>query len=350
MRASLTAVILLLAPFVRAEEDERRYEVVHCGKDTAVLYPGSESPDKHYALGWTIRPVTDDALPVDWARLEKEGWEYLSGFQFGDGKGDPDSNHKVTIGLIDQHTKSFKSITDTFPPMVAHWDDRLEVRWIDKQHAFAQNEAKWGTYDLFFLRASSDSFEAIHPLSEMRKRVRELLGQKRPLAPHMLVDFDFSEEVTKKSPDTTIPKTVPCKVENGILHMYFSAYIPRGINYEDLTGHVLISLKDGKPIKAVSDDPADKPFVGELGEADQRLNEIYAKLSSRLTGDELKEFKTNEAEWIERRNNTANQKSPDVTEDCTLETYRKIRNEEALKLTRERTEVLQKQLVAIESK
>lgn len=336
MKLALLAMVGLLVLPLQAEA-ERPYVIVPCGKDNAVLYSGSESPDKHYALGWTILPVAKDAPAVDWIRLEKEGQDYV----------DPlvqerNPSHKIAIGLIDQQAKSFKFITDTFPPMVAHWDDRIEVRWTDQRHAFAQNRAKWGPHTMFFISADNGSLQVTLPHREMNQRVKELLEQKRPLAPSLVISYSL------RDPIDSAPNSKPCKIEDGFLHVAFYAYRPRGVEYEDLRGHVLISLKDGKPLKAVSSQAADKPFVGELGEANQQLNVIYGRLRKLLSGDALTKLKAEQQAWIGERNEFAHRKAPGIADEGMLEDYRRIRNQEALRLTRERIEVLNQALASMD--
>lgn len=127
--------------------------------------------------------------------------------------------------------------------------------------------------------------------------------------------------------------------------------------YDEIGGHLLISLKNGKPLRATSDSPNDRPFVGKLGAADKELNEVYGKLRKQLNGDNLKKLQSDQIEWIQNRNSGAyyegneaarliEDKAGPYDEKVILGAFRKARNVEALKLTCERTEVLQKQLAA----
>ncbi|HEX7262415.1 MAG TPA: lysozyme inhibitor LprI family protein, partial [Luteolibacter sp.] len=332
MKLALLATIGLLAHPLRAE-DGHRYVTVPCGKEVAVLYKGSESPAKHYALGWTIRPLTNDARAVDWGKFEKEGRDYLrpEEFLFEDGYYrddvfiDKKKTHQILIGLIDQRSKSFKTICDTDPPdaPLYGWHD-LIVRWIDEQHALILIDAKWATAYGFFVSTASDPLKVTRCLPQMNQRVFELLDQKRPLASSMVIQYgkNGKGEVSK------------CKVKNGVLYEDFTAYVPKGNGFDDIEGHLLISVKDGQPIKAVSDEPADQPFVGELGEADRHLNEIYGQLRKQLPGGEFKNLKANQKKWISERNNTALRNAPGLSDGGTREHYLEIRNREALKLTR----------------
>lgn len=355
MRASLIATLLLLAPFARAE-GERRYETVRCGKDTVVEFDDTRSPDGRFALGWTIRPVAKDAKPVDWSKLDVKGISLVDDYPHNDWTElHENAPYAIVDGIVDLSAKSFKElpVSGTFYTNATHgWN--IDVVWLDGKHAIVLVNRRFHTEDAFFVRLASDPLGVTSLLPKMNEQVGKLIREIRPLAPEMDISYGLSEdEETITSRGDTVVDRVPCKVENDVIHMPFAACIPKG-SFEDIEGHFLISLRNGNPLKAISGDQADRPFMGALGEADKRLNELYGQLRKLLAGDALKHLVAGQKQWISTRNKEAREfaeeKAPFVNEESTLDAYREARNEQALNLTRERTAVLQKQLDAASSK
>ncbi len=316
---------------------------VKCGKETVVLFDGTHSPDKQHALGWTIRPVAKGAKPVDWSKLDEKGITLVDDYPHNDWQAhsyDKNAPYVIVDGIVSLSGKSFKNLpfSEPFYTCGNHgWS--IHASWLDATRAIVTVNARFSTTDLFLIQIKGSEISAadIYRLSDAQ--IRKVIETKRPFA---------DDEI-----EIWYDKHYQLVVNGGLIHLPFLAGYPKG-SFEDIEGHLLVSLNNGKPIKAISENEADQPFVGELGEADKHLNEVFGKLRKLLGGESLKQLMSEEKKWITARNEDAreyaNEKVPFFEENSTLTAYRKARNQKAIELTLKRTEVLKKQLTGFKSK
>lgn len=343
----LLAALLLFAPsLMRAEEDDR-FATVSCGKDTVVLFGDTRSSDGRYALGWTIRPAAKDAKPVDWARLKEEGLTFLDRYPWEDTENGK-ATYSIIDGIVDLSLRSFKElpVAWAFYTTSTHgWN--IEVAWLDSEHAIILVNRRFYTEDVFLVRPASDPLEVRRLLPQMNEQVDKLMQTKRALTSDWCISYDLGEMVTMKKSDAEVMERMPCKIENGVMYMRFWAGFPKG-SFEDLEGHLLVSLKDGKSLRAISGDPADQPFVGKLGEADKSLNQVYAQLRKLLSDGEFRKLQADQKEWISQRNEESRREADEKVrhgeEGSELKDYRTARNQVALALTLERVDMLARKL------
>jgi len=346
MKYILISLTCLLALPLRAEDDDR-HPTVPCGKDTAVEYRNTRSPDWRFAFGWTVRPIAKDAEPVDWDKYEKEGDAAFKGYHLDEKNADQKPTHQTIDGLIDLRSESFKPFPegeDIFQGGYHH----LETRWVDDKYVIIILSWKWRTNDVFFVNPTSEPMKVVPILPQMDALIWKLIHEDLPLAPENNICIAY--EITADD-DTASAAGAP-PIKDGFLHVSFSAGIPKDYS-EEIHGHLLISIKDGKPLKAIREGPCDHPFVGELGEADKQMNQVYGKIRRLLAGDALKHLVDDQKKWISARNEEVHRfafEKVNPESEGTSEEYREVRNQQALKLTRERTEVLQKQFKALAPK
>lgn len=304
-----------------------------------MVFADTGSPDSHYALGWTIRPRTKDVSPVDWSKYKEEDirnadLDYPWGTQ--DDQDAQKPPYVLTDGIVDLIEKSFHELPFESPISAHHNHQDIQALWPNEQKVIVILDGRFWTSELLLVHLSPDG-PTINLIKKAAPEVEKVIAAKRPLASNM--------EVTYNGEDEPI-------ASDGTIRLAFSVVHPKG-SFEDFDGHLHVSLKDGKPLKAESDTTADQPFVGELGVADKHLNEVYGKLRMLLGGDDLNHLVADQNQWIVSRNTEsrelADEKVPYFKEGSTLEAYREIRNRQALKLTRERTAALQKQLDAAAS-
>lgn len=351
MKHILISLTCLLVLPLRAEDDDR-HPTVPCGKDTAVEYRDTRSPDWRFAFGWTVRPIAKDAEPVDWARYEKEGEAVFKGYHLNDKNANQKPTHQTIDGVIDFRSKSFKPFpkdNDIFLGGYHH----TGTRWVDAQHAIILVAWKWHAKDVFFVSPSSEPVEVVSILPQMDRLIWKLIHENLPLAPEDNICISYNVTADDHTASAAgAPPWIATKIKDGFFHVSFSAGIPKNY-YEEIHGHLLISIKDGKPLKAICEGPGDHPFVGELGEADKQMNQVYGKIHRLLVGDALKHLVDDQKKWISVRNEEAYKFASEKVNpesDGTSEEYREVRNRQALKLTRERTEILQKQFESLAPK
>jgi uncharacterized protein YecT (DUF1311 family) len=353
MKLILILLTCLFTQSLRAEGDDL-YTTVPCGKDTVVEFRDTRSPDGRFALGWTIQPSAQDAQPVDWTELNEDGDSATFSNFIEDIMTGQDPTHRIFYGVIDFRSKSFKPLPIVGTTPLDPIRSTIYTKWVDKQHAIILRNGKWSTDDALFVRPASQPLEVTDILPRMNDQVGKLIREKRPLAPDVWNQLTHTGKLLTRYGFAEVRGVfgIPCKVEDGVLHASFSAQIPRDTLGEDIGGHILISLKDGTPLKAVSDDPNDQPFVGELGAVDKQLNQVYSKLRNLLTADARKQLMADQVKWISTRNEQARELAKEATsyEAISVEAYREVRNQQALKLTRARTEVLLKQFESIAPK
>ncbi len=320
-------------------EDEDVPAPVSCGKDTVVFFDRDKSADGRFALGWTIRPIKKDAKPVDWSQYSKKGISLVDDYPHEDwtGQNEIDFSYVIVDGIVDLSGKSFKDLPlpNPFYTNGNHgWS--IHAAWVGKNEAVIIVDSRFETSDLLLLRMSKGGLSAIDLMPKANQKVEKLIAEKRPLTNDMSIMYDSSEIVLRDE----------------VFRLPFTACHPKG-SQEDLDGTLFLSQKDGTPVRVEcnADTPEDRPFTGQLGTADKRLNEIYSSLRKSLMGEAREQLVAGQREWINLRNknsrDAAEEKVPFFQEDSTREAYLAIRNQEALKLTRERVDTLQKQLAAI---
>jgi len=327
------AIVLLSALPCGAEEDALPAAVV-CGKDTVVLFGDTGSPDSHYALGWTIRPRTKDASPVDWSKYKEEeiGNADLD-YPWDDEEGQNPA-YVLTDGVVDLIGKSFRELPLENPISSHHNHRYIEALWPGKQKAIVILDGRFWTSDLLLVHLNPNG-PVINLMEKAAPEVAKVIAAKRPLASNMEVIYEGARTLT---------------ASEGTIRLSFTAAHPKG-SYEDFCGTLSFGAADGSPMRATSDVEADRPFVGELGKEDERLNRVYRDLVKALDDERRKNLVSNQREWITTRDSSAwqagNEKSRFENEGATPEAYIAARNQEALKLTRERADSLQKLLATL---
>src|SRR6266849_5841441 len=107
-RAFLLIGVFLCSSLVAEMESEADYKLLDSTTEKAVLVPGTQTSDGHYALAWTVLPKKN-AEPVDWSTLNTGEFEkrYLDEDYLVDAQYEPanvvvDLRAKKMIGKIAQ--------------------------------------------------------------------------------------------------------------------------------------------------------------------------------------------------------------------------------------------------------
>lgn len=289
---------------------------------------------------------------MDWARYEKEGEAAFKDNHLEEKNANQKSTHQTIDGVIDLRNKSFKPFPNGNGIFLGGYH-HTGTRWVDEQHAIILVAWKWRAKDVFFVSPSSEPVEVVSILPQMDRLIWKLIHDDLPLAPEDNICISYNVTADDHTASAAgAPPWIATKIKDGFFHVSFSAGIPKDYS-EEIHGHLLISIKDGKPLKAIREGPGDYPFAGELGEADKQLNQVYGKIHRLLVGDALKNLVDDQKKWISARNEEVYRfaiEKVNPESEGTSEEYRKVRNQQALKLTRERTEVLQKQFDALAPK
>jgi len=310
--------VFIVAGWMVASAKEADGKVIVCGRDKAVLFDDATSEDGRYAIGWSLRPATQNAKPVDWSLWNpEEPYDLFDKFDFLDpemtGSGQapladamksvpasPPSNqaqraaYELFECVVDLKKKQMLPMRSGWPywPHKNHGD--LHVIWSHKtggvDYAVVANGARFSTANLWLVIANDSGLQQVDLSQQLEKESGRILEQKRPLT------YDAYSVTWMDDGDG------PEVFDKSVARLNFTADIPK-MDYETVTGTVTVNLTTGKITKVESDTAADDPFRDnpELAKADRELNATYAALLLKLNKAGRETLRKEQRAWLNSR-------------------------------------------------
>ena len=283
------------------ETDKAR--LIDCGSDKAVIFPGTESADGAYAIGWTLRPKKKGTPKVSWPLLDPEDvWPFLERYKW-----DPDDSttpYSLVDFVIDlRHKKLFE-----LPTEEPYWPNKghghLAVAWFPEskgqRYALVQNDARFGTADLWLVSIDSDGdLHQTEIASNLNEFVEKVLTDKRPWL-HEGYEISYRTGEGEQGTKGAIFRANEVEIP-------FEAEIPKTFEVEYPSGTITIRLPDATVTKVSCQTRRDDPFSDDraLAKADRQLNETYSSLLKLLPPSNREALRKEQLMWLKERDNKA---------------------------------------------
>lgn len=244
-RLALLPCLLLGMISLRAAEPDDQHQLVECGTNKIVLFKGKESPDGRYAIGWSIRPRNEKAMPVAWSSwdMSDDGlFAFLERYKIPDSDL-PDTPYEPANVIIDLKKKSFLELPAARP----HWPHKnrsdLDILWSPisgtSRHALIQCDGRFSTRNLWLVTITENGpsqFDLVTRLNEVVGKVLEkthptTAGRYGVFFPLYGSHFDIPHDALFKPSSVDIP---------------FIADIPKSDDPDSpVMGMVTVNLADG---------------------------------------------------------------------------------------------------------
>jgi len=319
--------------------------VVDCGGTRAVPFDETVSKDGRFAFGWTIKARHAGVKPVDWSQWSAEDPEkFLEAYVFDAESVAPGAaeDYGVVDCLIDLQARTLVELPSEQPNYPGKNRGYSVVAWSEPseghRYALIENDARFGTANLWLIRIDGDGVEAMDLAPQLNKAVDPVLREKRPLLVSAYATFFLlasSEKPEENAAFNGETATVP-----------FTSDIPKSLDESSaVEGTLTLQLPEGSVMKTVCTTERDDPLedVPELAKADGELNRVYGALQQKLGADERARLKTEQLGWIELRDSGAFDayQAAQANNDGNP---KEARNQALLKATKERTAELEKRV------
>ena len=323
--------LIMLAPVLSAQGQDTP-QIIDCGTSKAATI--QVSPDGNYAFGWTLVPLKSGTVSFDWSPYAMNG-DPASGMPtvrfYSEDKQDPAYTYKLVDCIIDLKKKSWVELPSDAPyfPHRSH-GYYTEVWSSDGKYTLIQSDADWYTNNLWLVNPKSSEIHDLVPT--METDLNSLLRAKRPLEYKAMktcyyVSYD-KDRATFQKDAVTIP---------------FESDIPKSMDVNSgVSGTVTVHLPDGALIRVTSSIKTNDPFQSNpaLAAADKELNQVYVKLSGKLSPKEQTKLKADEFAWVDQRDQKVCSETMSYRDPSTPNTQ----IADLIKLTKERIEVLRARL------
>lgn len=303
--------------------DEPR--VIDCGKEHAVTFENTTSPDGAYAIGWTLRPKRKDVPEVKWS---EDGPENVEEMPTGWNEDDEKLPYKLIDCLIDIRRKKLVELPSDCPyvPHKNHWN--LEVKWSQetngRRYGLLANQARFSTSDLWLIAMNRDGrVEQTNLERKLDEEAEKIITiEKRP--PDRYEVWSDVRSAEFRENEVEIP---------------FDAEVPKSQVDEGISGSLTVRLRDAVVTKITNTSKRNDPFNDDpqLATADRQLNDAYNALLKRLSPDQREALRKEQREWIAERDDTAR----DAVDNA-------ARNKSLLESTQSRNAELKKRLNQLE--
>lgn len=292
----IIAACCALAARFAARADDSEPQFVDCGGVMIVTFANGLSRDGRYTIGWTIRPRSKKAKPVDWS-LWKSGEGENAKFQdryAWDEEQTKNPPYELAVFVVDLKQHKAVEFNDTWAPAsnpAVSWSREINGR----QYGFLRKVRHFGTCDYWLIATDGKEMRAVDILKGLGKAVDQFMDKN---AASKAGKDRFAFFSADDNPGNMV------SVDGSMAWISFS--VENFDNHDDdVTGILTLRLPDGA-VADVSDkiDAAGLPFKEDaaLAKADGDLNQVYAKLQKQLNPGGREALKKEQREWIERRN------------------------------------------------
>jgi hypothetical protein len=215
-------------------------KIVRFGTETAVLFDGLKSPDGRYAVGWTIRPRSKDAQPVDWAGLKLNFvYKFLDRYETQE-PGRPDTPYELNNCVVDLHEKKMLVL----PAEWANWPGNgshgsIDAAWSSAsgqaRYALVQNEGRFSTYNLWLVVIDDNGMHQLDLVPRLKEPVLQFLKKRKPSGyERYQLSYPLHSSGTRK-----------ISFKGSVAEIPFSAEVPKSMEAPLITGTVKVALPDG---------------------------------------------------------------------------------------------------------
>ena len=313
MKTLLLVAFLLTGVFLCSSLVADDYKLLDSTTEKAVLVPGTQTSDGHYALAWTLLPW-ENAAPVDWSMLNTGEFEkryleedYHEGtqFQFEPANLVVDLRAKKVIGKIAQGDKACYLPHKNHALLVVTWGPEQNGR----RFALVEVTAKWEPALFDVLDVGPDGIRKTEPEPLFGKAVvsaiRRCYTNAHIKSPEMAFDYQIGELPEIGSNIGFLDATT--------VRLSFSTMDETKSGTPDVGGYVTFKLsRAGKGITvAVTKITAelgggpdiDNKFTGDARNAkiERELNDVYTALTRKLDPAAKKKLQEEQRAWLKDR-------------------------------------------------
>ncbi len=307
----MTRAFLLIGVFLCSSLVADDYKLLESTTEKAVLVPGTQTSDGHYALAWTVLPKKN-AEPVDWSILDTGEFEqrYLDEEGVEDAQYDP-ANLVVDLRAKKVNGKIAQGYDVCYRPNKNHAD--LIVSWGPEQngHRFALVEvtAKWQPALFDVLDVGPDGIRKTepHPLfgKAVVSAIRRCYTNAHIKSPHIAFDYAIGELPEIGSNIGFLDATT--------VRLGFSTMDETKSGTPEVDGDVKFKLsRAGKGITIAIDkitaelnggSDSDDKFTGDARNAkiERELNEVYTALMRKLDPAAKEQLREQQRAWLKDR-------------------------------------------------
>jgi len=275
--------------------------LVDTGRDKAVVFEETVSPDGRYAIGWTIHPLHKDTKPVDWSQWNSANPEKFVMSYINPLSDDEVHGYAVVRYLIDlKGGRLLVLLSD--PEKFDFPQGGADSVWskLDRgrRYALVQSGDSWTT-GLWLITIDSTGVHQANLVGSFDKAVLPVLREKRPLyflgyeTTYLLQGGNAS---IKKASFTDSSATIAFKADT-----YKQNALPPYDDSSAVEGYLTFQLSDGTVTKVWSDTVRDDPMqdVPELAQATRQLDEVYNELHHKLSWMQWADVENAQTVWYD---------------------------------------------------
>ena len=309
MKKACCLLVLLLSLSARAD-NVTSTRVVDVGTTKAVVFEETISPDKAFAMGWTILPKSAKQKPVDWSKWNPDDADAVDKFITQYVK-DPynaattQDDYELINGLIDFKGKSYVELPTDEPDAPHKNRGYVAVSWSPPGHgvryALIKSDERFSTYNLWLVTIDAAGMRQADIAGDLDKAVAPVLAAKRPLR------IGAYETIYRMGDDNPPGPVVTFHGDTADIP-FDSDIVKSDLDTTLVSGLVTVRLSDGKVLKASNDTPVDDPYLSNpaLAKADHALNATYVKMMKSLRADDRAALKKEQLAWIVQRDSDGN--------------------------------------------
>jgi uncharacterized protein YecT (DUF1311 family) len=311
MVAFLVTGVFLFSSLVAGMASEGDYKLLDSPTEKAVLVPGTQTPDGHYALAWTVLPK-GNAEPVDWSMLNTGKFEkrYLDEDYLVDAQYEPanlvvDLRAKKVIGKIAQGDDVCYRPDKNHAFLVVAWGPEQDGR----RFALVEVTAKWEPAFFEVFDVGPDGIRKAEPDPLFGKAVVSAIRRCYANAQIKSSDIAFSYDV-EELPE--IGSNIGF-LDATTVRLRFSTMDETKRGTPDVGGYVTFKLsRAGKGITIavtkitaeLSAGPdSDDNFTGDARNAkiERELNQVYTALMHKLDPAAQQQLREEQRGWLKER-------------------------------------------------
>jgi hypothetical protein len=329
-------------------DDDTSKRLIDVGTTKVAVFEETVSSDGRYAIGWSIRPHTKNAKPVDWSLWDPNDASKLTNVcTYLPGEISDDDDYELYDCVIDLKAKKILELASADPEYTGKNRGFLAVAWSPAgkgtRYALFENDFRFSNVNLWLITIDSSGMHQKDLAADLNKATAHIVAEKRPLT-HQTYQTIYSVATGGVA---SIP---PVAFHDSTVILPFESDIPKsGEDFTEVDGLITIKLADGSIIKAISNTPRDDPFqdIPAMAKADHQLNQIYGQLSQKIPSDQRADLKKDQLAWIDQRDADAAKAMDESAGDPSAHDIRDARNKSLLESTQKRAKELQDRLNAL---
>ena len=303
--------VFLCSPFVATTASADDYKLLDSTTEKAVLVPGTQTSDGHYALAWTVLPKKN-AEPVDWSMLNTGEFEkrYLDEIYLFDAQYEPanlvvDLYAKKVIGKIAQGDDASYRPHKNHAFLIVAWGPEQNGR----RFALVEVTAKWEPALFDVLDVGPDGIRKVEtdPLfgKAVVSAIRRCYANAHVKSPDIAFSYSISELPEIGSNIGFLDATTA--------RLSFSTMDETKSGTPDVVGYVTFKLsRVGKGISVAvtkitaelrGDSGSEDKFTGDARNAkiERELNDVYTAVMRKLDSTAKEQLREQQRAWLKDR-------------------------------------------------